>query len=419
MFRVPLVHAREGMTLALPVPHPACPSTILLRAGVRLDPHAISRLRDLGAGHVWIRHPSLDFVVAHINPQVMRACGELAHHVARAWDAVRENAESRLDYAAYGQTVTALLERLSESPRAAVFVDQVACAGPSPMRHATNVCFLSLVMGLKLEFYLVRERARLTTACARDVTNLGLGALLHDIGMAKVSEAEAEPWRRGLDEVDGPWRSHVTVGHELVRKGVDPSAAAVVLHHHQHFDGSGFPPAKEAAAEAGPANSERRGLRGPDIHIFARIVGAADLFDRLRYPPGVPPEEHPATVTVLKRMLGPPYSAWVDPVVLKALLSVTPPYAPGMWVTLSDGRSAVVESWSALEPCRPVVRVLDPLAEASWRAEVASERIDLRKERGLDIAKLEGRDIRADNFHPQKGELDLSAIAKAMINAAA
>jgi len=417
MLRVPLIHAREGMMLAVPVPHPSCPSTILLRAGVRLDRHAISRLRDLGAGHVWIRHPSLDFVVAHINPQVMRACGDIAQQVARAWDSVRENAESRLDYNAYGHTVTALLERLSESPRAALFVDQVVSAGPALMRHATNVCFLSLVMGLKLEFYLVRERARLSTACARDVTNLGLGALLHDIGMARVSETDAGPWQRGMDEVDGPWREHVTIGHELVRHGLDPSAAAVVLHHHQHLDGSGFPPAKAGATD--PANIQRPGLRGPDIHIFARIVAAADLFDRLRYPPGAPVKDQPATVSVLKRLQEAPYASWLDPVVFKALVSVTPPYAPGMWVTLSDGRSAVVENWSALDPCRPCVRILDPLAEESWRAEVASERIDLRKERGLEVAKLEGRDIRADNFYPATGrDFDLAMTAKSMINAA-
>lgn len=418
------------MTLAVPVPHPACPSTILLRAGVRLDPHAISRLRDLGAGHVWIRHPSLDFVVANINPLVMRACGELAGHVSRAWDAVRENAESRLDYAAYGQTVTALLERLSESPRAAVFVDQVVGTGPAPMRHATNVCFLSLIMGMKLEFYLVRERTRLNTACARDITNLGLGSLLHDIGLAMLRDlpdAGAEPLNPAADDVDGPWRAHVIAGHERIRGGLDPSAAAVVLHHHQHFDGSGFPAAKEPGPERPapptaprrPAHAPKPGLRGMDIHIFARIAAAADLFDRLRYPPGVALAERPATVTVLKQMLGPPFSAWLDPLVLKAMLSVTPPYAPGVWVTLSDGRSAVVESWSALDPCRPVVRIIDPLAEASWRAEVASERVDLRKERWLEVAKLEGRDIRADNFYPGKGEFDLAAIAKRMENAAA
>lgn len=415
MLRVPLVHAREGMMLAVPVPHPSCPSTILLRAGVRLDSHAIMRLRDLGAGHVWIRHPSLDFVVAHHNPQVMRACGEVAGQVARAWDAVRENAESRLDYSAYGHTVTALLERLSESPRAAVFVDEVAAAGPAPLRHATNVCFLSLVMGLKLEFYLVRERARLSTVCARDITNLGLGALLHDIGMAKVPEADSGPWREGRDELDGPWRAHVTIGHELVRRGVDPSAAAVVLHHHQHFDGSGFP-----AATGSAAGSPRTGLRGPDTHIFARVVAAADLFDRLRYPPGAAAADQPATVSVLKRMLTGPQAAWLDPVVFKALLSVTPPYAPGVWVTLSDGRSAVVERWSPLDPCRPVVRILDPLADEGWRAEVKSERIDLREHRWLEVARLEGRDIRADNFYPARGrDFDLAAVAKAMINAAA
>lgn len=411
------------MTLAVPVEHPARATTILLRSNVTLDTHAISRLRELGVGHVWIRHPSLEFVVEHSNPAVMRACGDLALQIGKAWDAVRDRPGARLHYQAYERAVSSLLERLAETPKAGVFVDQITSAGSSGMRHAANVCFLSLIMGLKLEFYLVRERSRLTTVCARDVTNLGVGALLHDIGMARADDETARPWREGRDDATGEWRGHVIAGFEMVKSDVDPSAAAVVLHHHQHMDGSGFPAMKEGVADpngAATVDGKPTGLTGSDIHVFARIVAVADLFDRLRYPPGIPEQNCPTTVSVLKRMQDGPCAKWFDPVVFRSLVSVAPPYAPGVWVTLSDGRSAVVESWTPAEPCRPVVRVMDPLQEESLRKEVPSERIDLRTARELEIAKIEGREVLSDNFYTGKDrEYDLKSMAKGMINAAA
>jgi len=52
--------------------------------------------------------------------------------------------------------------------------------------HATAVAQLSVTMGLRLEQYLIRERSRLPARHAREVVNLGVGAMLHDIGKTKL-----------------------------------------------------------------------------------------------------------------------------------------------------------------------------------------------------------------------------------------
>ena len=52
----------------------------------------------------------------------------------------------------------------------------------------------------------------------------------------------------------------------------------------------------------------------------------------------------------------------LDPVVFKALLNVVPAFAPGTFVTLSDGRSCVAVGFDPTSPCRP-----PPTSSASSR----------------------------------------------------
>jgi hypothetical protein len=106
-----------------------------------------------------------------------------------------------------------------------------------------------------------------------------------------------------------------------------------------------------------------------------------------------------------------PYSRWIDPVVMLALLSVSPPYPPGSVVTLSDGRTAAVVDWSNLDPCRPTVSVIDPSNPDAPRG----PRLDLRKNTKIQIAAIDGRDVLADNFYPQQpNEFDLVRLGKEM-----
>jgi ribonuclease P protein subunit RPR2 len=95
---------------------------------------------------------------------------------------------------------------------------------------------------------------------------LGYGFFLHDIG--KVGIPEAILCKEGpLSE--GEWRvmqTHPSVGAQIV----EPirflgDAVKVVRHHHERFDGSGYPD----------------GLRGDEIPLAARIFSLADSFDAM------------------------------------------------------------------------------------------------------------------------------------------
>ena len=406
MLRVALVQAKPGMVLAAPVLHPAAPERVLLRAGYELDDAAVRRLRDLRLGDLWIRYPGLEFIERHISPEVFRARGIVAAVVRDVVDRFQRDGAARLDYDRYRSAIQDFIRTL-ESHRTAGLMVQNMVEGDRPlMRHCADVCYLALLMGLKLETYLMLKRERLPGHRAKVVVSLGLAALLHDVGMLALEPDALERFeQKPLDESDKDWRRHVLIGYERMRDGLGPAAAAAVLHHHQHWDGSGFPLKRNEAGE-------HLALAGEQIHVFARVLTVADLFDRLRRPPGQAATT-PAVVA-LRAMLREPIVSWVDPVVLRALLAVAPAYGPGSQVALSTGDRGVVVDWSPADPCRPTVQILRPADQdrhaLRYRDEQEPRRIDLRLRRDIEVVEVDGQNVRGANFYPETPtEYDLAA----------
>jgi hypothetical protein len=210
------------------------------------------------------------------------------------------------------------------------------------------------MLGIKLEQYLIQQRARLAPSHAKEVINLGVAGMLHDIGVAGLPEPLRAFSRINLPEdlaMLDEWATHPQRGYDMIKGGVEATAAAAVLHHHQHYDGSGFPsmPAKPGDE---PRNSGQR------IHIFSRILAIADLYDRLT--------------------IGPENRRRPNFEIL--------PFPPGMRVTLNDGTEAVTVGLRADRPYQPLVKRIerrDPFT-------LASETLDLTVEKGLEIEKVAG-----------------------------
>ena len=170
---------------------------------------------------------------------------------------------------------------------------------------------------------------------------LGMGLLLHDVGKlalptsitGKRDELTAEEWEL--------MRSHPRLGLELLRgDDFSPLVKAVVLRHHERWDGTGYPDGK----------------RGLEIHEMARIAAVADVYDAVtserNYAPAKP--AHEGVRAILEGS-----GTQFDPDVVDIFSRLVAPFPPGVELRLSDGRRAVVVSVPEEALDRPLVRVIE------------------------------------------------------------
>ncbi|HET7271671.1 MAG TPA: HD-GYP domain-containing protein, partial [Rubrobacter sp.] len=150
------------------------------------------------------------------------------------------------------------LEDVKEDERvvgiARTLVEALEAKDPYIREHLRAVSRLALRIGHELSLP------------AEQMEALTTGALLHDVGKIGVPDLILQKSGRLTDEEYTVIKRHPTVGVEIITPVKELAAALpVVRHHHERFDGKGYPD----------------GLRGEDIPLIARIVSVADAFDSM------------------------------------------------------------------------------------------------------------------------------------------
>jgi ribonuclease P protein subunit RPR2 len=109
----------------------------------------------------------------------------------------------------------------------------------------------------------------LARACGLDVSGnpqVEFGFLLHDVGKVAVPDAILFKAERLTDEEYALVTRHPVIGAEILRDVTFlGEAKLVVRHHHERWDGAGYPD----------------GLHGDDIPLAARVFALADTLDAL------------------------------------------------------------------------------------------------------------------------------------------
>jgi HD-GYP domain-containing protein (c-di-GMP phosphodiesterase class II) len=338
------------MKLAAPVQHPDHPDQVLLRAGYVLEPDVIRRMHDLRIATVVIDYPALEELDKHIAPYLSPARQMIYSQIKQSISAAQRGTQAKVDYRDYCNTTRDLVETLMLQGKNPLFLDQVSRMGTDSVGHATSVAHLALLLGIKLESYLIEQRKRLPPNRAKDIVSLGVAGMLHDLGKAELPIPASNSWETSPPESAGDlelYQSHAQRGYEQIHGEVEPTAAAAVLNHHQHFDGTGFPTLVYKDGSRGT-------WRGQRIHIFSRILQVADLYDRL----GTTDTGARRSNLEIYFQMRTSHSGWSDPVIVQMLQQIAPPFPPGCRLVLADGTQAVVTQINGENPYKPVVRRL-------------------------------------------------------------
>lgn len=383
MLLVDVESLRPSMKLARPVIHPDRRDLLLLNEGYVLDAPMIAHLATHGIPHVWISFPGLEEIEPQISERVSASHIRLYDVLNQSVDSLERRVQVKTNITHYKRAVHQMLAEIVNDPFHDLITNQLKLCGPRLAGHQANCAYMALLVGAHLSGYLRTQRRALPADVAENTAQLGLGALLHDVGKVSMSDELRDSTILDEQAAWPEYRFHTQCGYQEVRDHVSPVAANIVLHHHQRFDGTGFPAvAKSFRPDPEPLSEQR-------IHVFSRVVAVVDVFDHLLCPGGRPT---PAIVAI-SQIRSDRFRGWFDPVILEALLRLVPPFMIGQMVQLSDGRNAVVVANHPESPCRPTVKVLTaPPTETSSRAE--SRPLDLRMSRSASVAIVDGVDVR-------------------------
>ncbi len=199
-----------------------------------------------------------------------------------------------------------------------------------------------------------------------EIERVGMGALLHNIGMSRVplavrvkSEEDMSPTETKL------LRMYPQLGKEILEviPGMDAEVVEIVHQHREWIDGTGYP----------------KRLFAGDINKLARLVGAIVEYNAMtsdrRSPRYLGPGQ---ALSHLYAKMQHKYG----PDVIDAFIATVTVFPPGSFVELSDGSFGLVLKCNLDERLRPIVMLYERQASHEQAAI-----IDLARERSLSIER--------------------------------
>jgi len=237
-----------------------------------------------------------------------------------------------IDSASAKVVVTEMAESIMRNPNALTWFTLLKKKDEYTSIHSMNVCILALAFGRHLG--LSKDK----------LTELGVGALLHDIGKLKIPEQLLRKTEKLSKAEFELMRSHTTRGKEILEQtpGLPTSAADIAYSHHERNDGHGYPLGRNAEA----------------LSLFSKMVAIVDVYDAITsdraYHDAISPH------SALRDMYEWRESDF-DGALVENFIQCLGIYPAGTLVELSSGDLGIVVEVNPLWHLRPkVLLILDP-----------------------------------------------------------
>ena len=213
--------------------------------------------------------------------------------------------------------------------------------------HSVNVMIYCLAMGRRLGF--IKE----------DLTDLGMTALLHDIGMSRIPKEILDKPATLSDGERGLTERHPVMGAEIVLNlkelgEMNPKMVVGIFDHHLRNDLSGYP----------------KLYRKKKVSLFGRMIQIADSYDAMTTPKAykrVPYTPEEALSMMLRKRI-----YHFDPILLKVFIGIVGVYPIGSLVVLDTGDMGIVQK-SNPDPAamdRPQVILISKNGHGDERKEI-------------------------------------------------
>ena len=271
--------------------------------------------------------------------------------------------------------VAELANNIVENLDASMWLTQLKSRDEYTAIHSLNVCVLSLTFGRALGLPI------------EELNEIGLGALLHDIGKMRVPLAVLnKPGKLTQDEFE-IMKSHPGLGYELIKndKNLSHNVLAIVKSHHERLNGKGYPDK----------------LTEENISYYTKIVSITDVYDAITsdrcYHDGMTPHD---ALQKLYEWMPDNY----DTELVQTFIRTIGIYPVGSVVELQSGHIGIVVKLNETHRLKPVVmaimnrdkqyyprRKLINLASSIWDTKKNKPKIKRTldpKEFNIDIKKI-------------------------------
>ncbi|WP_127571622.1 HD-GYP domain-containing protein [Paenibacillus xylaniclasticus] len=364
---MPISMCQPGMRLAKKIFSDE--GLVLLAENIELTARMIRRLKETGFSFVYVMDKRLDDIVVPeiISDETLRyALKEIRHTFRQMMDRPSGKRGVTYPYISrnYQKIMNMVLDDLIGNPDAMIMLMNLGSVDHYVYQHSLNVCVYTTLLGIA-EGY---SRDELMT--------LGMGAILHDVGKSLIpAEILNKPGKLTNDEFE-LMKQHTEIGFKLLKD--EPNIPLVAAHcafqHHERIDGSGYP----------------RGLKGNEIHEYAKWIGLVDSYDAMTsrrvYRDAMLPHQaiellYAGTGTLFEQHM---VQQFRDKVAI---------YPIGLTVTMNSGETGVVVDINGAYPHRPIIRVL----EACGEAVKSPYEIDLSKQLTMMIVEVNTETTEAPN----------------------
>jgi HD-GYP domain-containing protein (c-di-GMP phosphodiesterase class II) len=299
---------------------------ILLAEGLALTNNYINRLRTLGIMSLYITDRFIgkvevdDLVRIQTKNEANKVIKESMSNIRDGRNVSSEKAK---------KVISEILDEILSNRSISFNLVDIRAMNDYLFGHSLGVGILSLMIGVAAGYNFSHLR------------DLGLGAILHDIGKVMIPDSILNKAGALTPEEFAQIQKHAQFGYDILKKCNDISSvsAHIAWQHHEKVNGSGYP----------------RGIKGKEIHEFARIAAIADVYDAL------------STDRIYrKRWL--PHEALefirdknqeeFDPEFVELFIENIAPFPIGSMVQLSNNEKGVVIKIPKELSARPIVRVL-------------------------------------------------------------
>lgn len=298
----------------------------LLLNGVTLNHTYIKRLKELNIPAVYIKDTFSDDIEI---PEIISEQSKLEAIKIVKQSFINLENDLKINTQLVKSVVNKLIDNIFENLSVLQHVSDIWSFNDHVFGHSINVCTLSLMSGIIMGY----DDAKLR--------ELGVGALLHDIGKTSLNKELLSKSASLSQQEHIEMQKHSEYGFNILRKYDEISllSAHIAYQHHEFWDGQGYP----------------RKLAGYDIHEYARIVAAVNVYDSL-ISGGSHQSPYSANqaISVLKRMAG----MQLDPVCVNALIANIAVYPIASIIKLNTGEIALVIDVNREAPSRPKIRIV-------------------------------------------------------------